>query len=181
MNFAPTPIPGVVEVTTTPHRDARGGFARLYCPDDFAAAGISFAPTQVNLSTNPLRHTLRGLHFQHAPHAEAKLVRAITGQVWDVAVDLRPGPGFGRWHGVILDATLMNAMFLPEGVAHGFVTLADNAAVLYHMGRNHLPGQSNGLRWDDPALAITWPAPPVLIGDADLAWPLLSARRDVRS
>ena len=179
MNFAPTPIPGVVEVTTTPHRDARGGFARLYCPDEFAAAGIVFAPTQVNLSTNPLRHTLRGLHFQHAPHAEAKLVLAVAGQVWDVAVDLRPGAGFGRWHGLLLDAAAMNAVFLPKGVAHGFLTLTDDAALLYQMSRNHVPGHANGLRWDDPALAIAWPAPPALLAEADRTWPLLSARTDL--
>ena len=134
MNFAPTPITGVVEVTTTPHRDARGGFARPYCPDDFPAAGILFAPTPVNLSTNPQRHRLRGLHFQHPPAAEAKLVRAVAGQVWDVAVDLRPGAGFGRWHGMLLDAAVMNALFLLEGVAHGFLTLTDDAALIYQMG-----------------------------------------------
>ena len=134
MNFAPTPITGVVEVTTTPHRDARGGFARPYCPDDFPAAGILFAPTPVNLSTNPQRHRLRGLHFQHPPAAEAKLVRAVAGRVWDVAVDLRPGAGFGRWHGMLLDAAVMNALFLLEGVAHGFLTLTDDAALIYQMG-----------------------------------------------
>lgn len=179
MIFSATPIPGVVVVTATPHRDARGSFARLYCPDEFAAAGIEFAPTQINLSVNPLRLTLRGLHFQHPPFAEAKLVRAVVGQVWDVAVDLRPGPGFGRWHGVVLDAAVMTAVFLPEGVAHGFLTLSDGAEVLYQMGRSYLPGKAQGLRWDDPALGIVWPAAPALIGDADRGWPLLADRSDL--
>jgi dTDP-4-dehydrorhamnose 3,5-epimerase len=179
MNFTATPIPGVVEIATTPHSDARGSFARLFCPDEFAAAGIVFTPNQINLSTNPRRHTLRGLHFQHPPFAEAKLVRAVVGQVWDVAVDLRPGPGFGRWHGMVLDAGAMNAVFLPEGVAHGFLTLCDGAQVLYQMGRAHVPGKATGVRWDDPALGIEWPAAPALIGDADLAWPLLADRVDL--
>lgn len=179
MNFAATPIPGVVEITASPHRDARGSFARLYCPEEFAAAGIAFAPGQINLSTNPQRHTLRGLHFQHPPHAEAKLVRAVAGQVWDVAVDLRPGSGFGRWHSVLLDAAAMNAVFLPEGVAHGFLTLSAGAEVLYQMGRPHVPGKAAGLRWDDPALGIDWPAAPLVIGDADRGWPLLADRADL--
>ena len=179
MNFSATPIPGVVASTTPPHRDARGSFARLYCPDEFAAAGIAFTPGQINLSANPRRHTLRGLHFQHPPFAEAKLVRAVAGQVWDVAVDLRPGPGFGRWHGVVLDAQVMNAVFLAEGVAHGFLTLSDGAEVLYQMGRPHVPGRAAGLRWDDPALAIQWPAAPALIGDADRICPLLADRSDL--
>lgn len=179
MNFSATPIPGVVEIATSPHHDPRGSFARLYCPDEFAAAGIAFTTSQINLSANPLRHTLRGLHFQHPPDAEAKLVRAVVGQVWDVAVDLRPGPGFGRWHAVVLDAAAMNAVFLPEGVAHGFLTLSDGAQVLYQMGSRHVPGKAAGLRWDDPALGINWPAAPALIGDADRGWPLLADRSDL--
>lgn len=171
MIFRETPIAGVVEIGAEPHADARGLFARLYCPEEFAAAGIAFTPMQVNLSTNLRRHTLRGLHYQNPPHAEAKLVRCIAGRVWDVAVDLRPGPGRGRWHAVELDAERMNAVFLPEGIAHGFLTLSEGAQVLYQMGRLHAPGQGRGVRWDDPDLAIGWPAAPEAISEADRGWP----------
>ncbi len=123
MRFTPTDLPGVVAVDAEPHRDARGAFARLYCPDEFAAAGIDFAPTQVNLSTNTERLTLRGMHFQKPPFAESKLVRVVSGRAWDVALDLRPGPGQGRWTARELTADGMEALFLPEGVAHGFLTL----------------------------------------------------------
>lgn len=171
MRFDETPLPGVFEIAATPHSDARGLFVRLYCPDEMAGAGIAFTSTQINLSTNTRRFTLRGLHFQPAPHAEAKLVRCIAGTVWDVAVDLRPGPGQGRWHAVELDARRMNAIFLPEGIAHGFLTLTDGAEVLYQMGRPHLAGQARGIRWDDADLAIAWPAAPEIISEADCAWP----------
>ena len=172
MNFRATPIPGVVEIEADPHKDERGAFVRLYCPEEFAQAGIDFTPTQVNLSTNARALTLRGLHYQVPPHAEAKLVRAVAGRVWDVAVDLRPGAGRGQWHAVELDAARMNAVFLPEGVAHGFLTLTEGAAVLYQMGRLFVPGHGRGIRWDDPDLAIAWPAAPCVISRADRAWPL---------
>ena len=171
MILTETPLPGVFEIAATPHRDDRGAFARLYCPKVFADHGIDFTSTQINLSTNTRTHTLRGLHFQAPPHAEAKLVRCIKGQVWDVAVDLRPGPTQGHWHAVTLDAARMNGVFLPEGVAHGFLTLTEGAEVLYQMGRPYVPGQAKGIRWDDPDLAITWPAPPATLSEADAAWP----------
>lgn len=171
MIFAETPLPGVFEIDARPHRDDRGLFARLYCPEEFARAGIAFSSTQVNLSTNARRHTLRGLHYQDPPHAEAKLVRCIAGRVWDVAVDLRPGRGRGRWHAVELDAARMNAVFLPEGIAHGFLTLTDDAQLLYQMGRPHAPGRGRGIRWDDPDLAIAWPSGPAVISEADRGWP----------
>lgn len=172
MIFRQTPLRGVVEVEAAPNHDDRGAFARLYCPAEFAEAGIAFAPSQVNLSTNTRALTLRGLHYQEPPYAEAKLVRAVAGRVWDVAVDLRPGPGRGRWHAVELDAGRMNAVFLPEGVAHGFLTLTEGAAVLYQMGRMFEPGHGRGIRWDDPDLAIAWPAAPAVISEADRSWPL---------
>ena len=167
MKFLETPLAGVVEIEAEPHLDDRGGFARLYCPNEFEAAGINFRPTQVNLSTNCGRHLLRGLHYQNEPHAEAKLVRCTMGRIWDVAVDLTTG----CWHAVELSAEKMNAVFLPEGVAHGFLTLTANAHVLYQMGRDHVPGQARGIRWDDPDLGIDWPASPEMMSDADREWP----------
>ncbi|MEM7744059.1 MAG: dTDP-4-dehydrorhamnose 3,5-epimerase, partial [Pseudomonadota bacterium] len=158
----------------------RGRFARLYCPEEFAAAGIDFAPVQVNLSTNFERYTLRGMHFQKPPHAEAKLVRVTRGRAWDVVLDLRPGPTQGRWIAEELTANAMNALFLPEGVAHGFLTLEPETEVLYHMGRMYVPGHGDGVRWDDPTFAIDWPAVPKVLDGKDCDWPDFAMRDDLR-
>lgn len=176
MIFHSTPLPGLFEITASPHIDARGSFARAFCPQVFADHGIAFHPTQINLSQNTARHTLRGLHFQPNPWAEAKLVRCVAGKMWDVVVDLRPGATFLHWHAVILDAHAMNALFVPEGMAHGFITLHDDTCVLYQMGRDHVAGVGQGLRWDDPALAIDWPTTPERMSDQDATWPLLDAK-----
>lgn len=180
MRFSPTAIPGVVAIDAEPHRDARGAFARLYCPDEFAAAGIEFTPTQVNLSTNAERMTLRGMHFQKAPHAESKLVRVVRGRAWDVALDLRPGRDQGCWVARELTADGMEALFLPQGVAHGFLTLEPDTHVLYQMGRSYVPGQADGVRWDDPAFGIGWPELPRVIAEQDRAWPDFRNRADLR-
>lgn len=176
MLFHPTPIAGVVRIEAEPKGDARGSFARLYCPSEFAAAGLGdFAPTQVNLSRNPVMHTLRGLHYQDPPFAEAKLVRAVRGRAFDVAVDLRPdSPTYRLWTALELSAGRMDAVFIPEGCAHGFITLEPDTELLYQMGRMYEPGQARGLRYDDPAIGVAWPAAPAVIGDADLNWPRLS-------
>ncbi len=174
MRFVATELPGVVIVEPEPHADERGFFARVYCPVEFAAAGIAFTPRQVNLSRNARALTLRGLHYQDPPFAEAKLVRVTAGRILDVVVDLRDGsPTFRRWVSLELDAAARAAVFIPEGCAHGFLTLTDGADVLYQMGRDHEPGQGRGLRWDDPALAIRWPAEPQVISATDAGWPLL--------
>jgi dTDP-4-dehydrorhamnose 3,5-epimerase len=158
-----------------PHRDERGFFARVYCPAEFATAGIAFAPTQVNLSRNTHRHTLRGLHYQDAPNAEAKLIRVTAGRIFEVVVDLRKGTeAYLRWISVELDAASANAIFVPEGCAHGFMTLERDTDILYQMGRSHLPGLGRGLRWNDPLLGITWPATPEQMSPADRDWPLIS-------
>ena len=180
MEIIVTELPGVHRIATAPHGDARGLFARLYCPEEFAVAGIDFTSTQVNLSTNAQRLTLRGMHFQKPPHAESKLVRVIRGRAWDVVLDLRPGPTQGRWISEELSADAMNALFLPVGVAHGFLTLEPDTHILYQMGRPYVPGHADGVRWDDPAFAIDWPAAPVVISDADRAWPDFETRADLR-
>ena len=179
MEFRETALPGVFEVDTTPHGDERGLFARLYCPDAFAKAGIDFTPTQVNLSTNPIAGTLRGMHFQKPPFAEAKLVRVIQGAAWDVVVDLRPGPTFGKWVAAELRADNLRALYLPEGVAHGFLTLSAETHILYQMGRSYVPGHADGVRWDDQVLGIDWPSAPQVIADKDLEWPNLLERADL--
>ena len=178
MEFEATDLQGVWRVKAAPHGDDRGQFARLYCPDEFADTGIDFTPTQINLSTNTQSHTLRGMHFQKPPYAEAKLVRVIQGRAWDVAVDLRPGPDFGRWIAADLTGPL-DALYLPEGVAHGFLTLEPDTHILYQMGRNFVPGHGDGLCWDDPDLAIEWPTEPKIIADKDRAWLPLAQRTDL--
>lgn len=173
MIFRATPLPGLIEVETTAHLDDRGAFARAFCADEFRAAGIPFQPVQTSLSMNTAAFTLRGLHFQRQPFAEAKLVRVITGRAFDVAVDLRPGNTYGRWHGVELSASRINALFIPEGFAHGFLTLEPETTLLYHITPAHVPGKSTGIRWDDPAISVNWPAVPKVISKTDSELPYL--------
>lgn len=172
MRFAPTEIAGVVRVEAEPHRDDRGLFARLHCPEEFAAAGIPFEPAQTSVSRNPRRHTLRGMHFQPEPYAETKLVRVTRGRVFDVAVDLRPeSPTYRRWTAAELSAENLAALFIPEGVAHGFLTLEPDTDVVYQISPAFQPGREAGVRWDDPAFAIRWPARPELISPRDATYP----------
>jgi dTDP-4-dehydrorhamnose 3,5-epimerase len=174
VKFLATKLPGVFEIEAAATHDARGFFARLYCPEAFAKAGIAFQSTQINLSRNLAPFTLRGMHWQDAPFAEAKLVRVTSGAAYDVVVDIRPhSPTFRHWIACHLDAERANALFIPEGCAHGFLTLAPNTDLLYQMGRTFVPGHASGFRWDDPSIAITWPALPAVISPEDLAWPSL--------
>jgi dTDP-4-dehydrorhamnose 3,5-epimerase len=175
VRFAPTELPGVTRIIPEPIADERGFFARLFCPEEFAAAGCAFAPVQMSLSHNRLAHTLRGLHWQAAPFAEGKVVRVTRGSVYDVVVDLRPdSPAYRRWTGALLSAENREALLIPEGCAHGFLTLQDETNVLYQMDRLYAPGHARGVRYDDPALAIAWPAAPQVIAPADLVWPALA-------
>jgi dTDP-4-dehydrorhamnose 3,5-epimerase len=172
VKFQATDIPGVFIVAVEPITDDRGFFARLYCPEEFAAAGLKFAPVQVNISRNVHRHTLRGLHYENPSHAEAKLVSVTRGAVYDIVVDLRRASAtFGRWAAFELDAESARALFIPEGCAHGFLTLMPQTDVLYHMNRMHVAGQTQGYRWNDPTLNIRWPAAPALMSPTDRSWP----------
>jgi dTDP-4-dehydrorhamnose 3,5-epimerase len=172
MEFQRTKLAGVFRVKATPHRDERGAFARLHCPEAFAAAGVPFAPAQTSLSCNPHPGTLRGLHFQAAPHAEAKLVRVVRGRVFDVAVDLRPdSPTHRQWVAAELSADNLLALYIPQGVAHGFLTLEASTDVLYQIAPAYRPGHDAGVRWDDPAFDIAWPTPPQLMSERDASYP----------
>jgi len=172
MRFVPTEIAGVVRVEAEPHTDDRGAFARLQCPEEFAAAGIAFAPVQTSVSRNPRVGTLRGLHHQPAPYAETKLVRVARGRIFDVAVDLRSdSPTHRRWTAAELSAENLVGLFIPEGVAHGFLTLEPDSDVLYQIAPAYRPGHEAGVRWDDPAFGIAWPAPPQLISARDAEYP----------
>lgn len=172
VKFRETPLAGAVIVELEPHEDDRGFFARSYCDREFASAGLPTAWPQGNLSRNRRAGTLRGLHFNAPPHEEAKLVRSASGAIWDVIVDLRPGSLTRlRWFGVELTAEAGNALFIPEGFAHGFLTLRDYTDVSYQMGRLYEPNAARGLRWDDPRIGITWPIPPTVISERDRALP----------
>ncbi len=172
MRFTPTGIAGVIRVEADAHRDDRGLFARLQCPEEFAVAGLDFAPVQTSLSRNPHLHTLRGMHYQPAPNAETKLVRVSRGRIFDVAVDLRAdSPTYRQWTAAELSADNLAALLIPEGVAHGFLTLEPHTDVIYQIAPAYRPGHEAGVRWDDPAFAITWPAPPALISPRDAAYP----------
>lgn len=172
LRVTPAPLSGLIVLESVPHQDERGGFARLWCRDALAELGFESLPVQANLSTNRARHTLRGLHWQEAPAGEAKIVRCLRGAIWDVAVDIRPAsPTFRRWHAEELSAANGRALAIPEGFAHGFLTLTEDAEVLYLMGAAYAPALARGARWDDPAFGIAWPAAPSVIGARDLAFP----------
>jgi dTDP-4-dehydrorhamnose 3,5-epimerase len=172
MIFRPTALDGVTEVLPQRARDDRGAFFRGFCTTEFAAAGLPFAPVQVSYSENTARHTLRGMHWQAAPSAETKLVRCVRGAVHDVALDLRPGSAtWGRHVAVTLTAQAGNAILIPPGCAHGFLTLTYDAVLEYMMDVPHAPAQARGLRWNDPAFGIVWPAPPAVISPRDASWP----------
>jgi dTDP-4-dehydrorhamnose 3,5-epimerase len=176
MRFTPTELAGVVVVDFEPLADERGFFARSFCRDEFAAHGLRTDVIQCNVSFNRRRGTLRGMHFQVAPLAEAKLVRCTRGRLLDVVVDLRPGSAsFCRWIGVELggDATRHRALYVPEGFAHGFQTLEDDTEVFYQMFERYSPEHARGVRWDDPAFGIRWPLPDPILSDRDRTYPLL--------
>ena len=167
-----TPIAGLFEVSSPSQGDERGAFRRSWCRDAFHAAGIEFAPVQASLSDNFLCHTLRGMHFQVGPAGEQKLVRCLRGQVFDVALDLRPDSATrGQYWAVTLSADCANALFIPRGCAHGFLTLTDAALVEYLIDVPYSPQHARGCRWNDPAFAIAWPAKPAVISERDRHWP----------
>lgn len=171
MRFQATEIEGVTVVDLEPATDDRGAFARLHCPAEFAAAGHPFEPAQTSLSRNIAAHTLRGLHFQAAPRAETKLVRVVRGRIFDVAVDLRPqSPTYLRWTGHELSAENGRALLISEGMAHGFITLEPESDVLYQIAPAFEPGHDRGVRWDDPAFGVAWPAAPAVISSRDASY-----------
>jgi dTDP-4-dehydrorhamnose 3,5-epimerase len=172
MRFDATDIDGVVIITPEKHIDGRGFFSRIYCVEEFERAGIAFNARQINLSRNTSARTLRGMHYQDPPVAEAKLVRVVRGSLQDVVIDLRAeSRSFQSWISVTLDSEDDRALFIPEGCAHGFLTLEADTDVLYQMGRAHVPGHAKGIRYDDSAFAIEWRATPLVISDDDRSWP----------
>jgi dTDP-4-dehydrorhamnose 3,5-epimerase len=172
MRFRSTEIEDVHVLELERFEDERGFFARTWDPAELAAQGLTDRLAQCSVSYNRRRGTLRGLHFQSAPHEEAKLVRCTAGAIFDVAVDLREGsPTYCGWFGVELSETNRFALYVPEGCAHGFLTLTDDAEVAYQISVPHSPDAARGVRWDDPALGIDWPGEVVVINDRDASYP----------
>jgi dTDP-4-dehydrorhamnose 3,5-epimerase len=176
--YAELALPGVFELTQEPVQDTRGWFSRTYDRAELAQHGLEHEVVQASVSFNARRGTLRGLHLQRPPHEEAKLIRCLAGAVFDVAVDLRPGsPTHLSWVGVELSAERRNAIFIPKGLAHGFLTLADACELEYLISTPYTADASAGVRWDDPALAIEWPFEPVVLSERDAGFPDLDAPR----
>ncbi len=179
MKILRTSIEGLRVVETTPHTDARGDFARLYCEDELRSLVCDRRIVQINHSRTVAVGALRGLHFQQSPHAEMKLVRCLRGRVWDVAVDLRrDSPSFLRWHGEELTPTNMRMMVIPEGFAHGFQALERNSELLYLHTALYAPDSEGGLRYDDPALGINWPLAVTDLSARDAGHTLIASEFD---
>lgn len=168
MKFTKTPIEGVYEVSLEPRIDDRGFFMRGWCEKEFQDAGLYFTFVQSNLSFNKKRGTLRGLHYQLAPHQEDKFVSCPQGAIFDVALDLRPdSKTYGKWYGAELSGENYKALLIPKGCAHGYITLQDNSLVFYQVSAFYCPEAERGICWDDSRFAISWPIAPALISKKD--------------
>ena len=171
MHFQPAPIPGVVVVRPERFEDERGYFARAWAKDAFEEQGLNTSIVQCSSSYNTKKGTLRGMHYQPAPHAEAKFVRCTRGAIYDVTVDIRPdSPTFKQWFGIELTAENGVALYIPEGCAHGFLTLEDATDVFYMITAPYTPEASRGFRYNDPAFGIDWPGEAIVINERDASY-----------
>lgn len=168
MIFEQTKLPGSYIVTVSPIGDSRGWFARTYCKDEFSSISHDKEWVQINHSFSAQKGTIRGMHYQLAPHSEIKLVRCTAGEVFDVIVDLRKNsPTFLKWFGVVLSAENKKMLYIPAGFAHGFQTLTDNVELIYHHSEFYQPSAEAGLNYNDPQVNIKWPLPVTGISDRD--------------
>jgi len=173
MKFEPTEIPGVHVVELQPFADERGFFARAWCKREFESHGLAGEAAQMNISVNRRKHTLRGFHYQVAPHQEDKLLRCVRGAVHDVVVDLRPdSPTYKRYVSVLLSGASYRMVLVPKGCANAFLTLEDDCEVTYLVSQFYAPQAERGVRWNDPAFGVDWPvAEPAVISEKDRSWP----------
>jgi dTDP-4-dehydrorhamnose 3,5-epimerase len=171
MLFSQTSIDGAFLIRPEPVEDERGFFARTFCVRELAEHGLDPQVVQRSVSYNKRRGTLRGMHYQVAPHEESKLVSCLRGSIYDVVIDLRPASAtYRRWVAATLTADGFETLFVPQGCAHGFVTLTDDALVHYEISSFHQPESARGVRYDDPAFGIEWPIAPVVINARDLSF-----------
>jgi dTDP-4-dehydrorhamnose 3,5-epimerase len=177
MNFHPTDIDGAYLIEWEPFDDERGYFARTRSNEEFAALGLSNDLSECSVSFNKLRGTLRGMHYQAAPHEETKLVMCVGGLVFDALVDLRPNSKtYLNTCSAELSLANRRMLYVPAGVAHGFITLEDASYVQYQIGGDYVPDAGRGVRWNDPSIAVSWPESPVLISTRDAGYALLDPR-----
>jgi dTDP-4-dehydrorhamnose 3,5-epimerase len=177
MIFTETKLRGAYVIEPEQLHDERGFFARTWSAEEFLARQLNVTLVQCNTSGNKRKGTLRGMHFQSAPHEEVKLVRCTAGALYDVIVDLRPNsPTWGQWVGVELTRQNLRMLYIPEGFAHGYQTLADDTDVFYQMSAYYHPESVGGVRWDDPTIAIDWPLDVSVISPRDQMLPLIDAR-----
>jgi dTDP-4-dehydrorhamnose 3,5-epimerase len=171
--FTETELPGAFVIDLERREDERGFFARSWCANEYAEHGLKTDLVQANVSFNPRQWTLRGMHFQRAPHAEVKVVRATRGAIYDAIIDLREGsPTFKRWLGVELTEDNGRALYVPEGFAHGYQTLVPDTEVHYLVTEFYTPSAEGGVRWNDPAFGIEWPDPRnAFLSEKDASWP----------
>jgi dTDP-4-dehydrorhamnose 3,5-epimerase len=174
MRFVALPIPGAFRIEIEIREDERGFFARTFCVDAFRARGLNANFVQCSVSFNALRGTLRGLHYQVAPHEETKLVRCTAGAAFDVMVDLRrSSPAFGRWHAETITAANHALLYIPRGCAHGFQTLADATELYYEITPAYVAEAGRGIAFDDPTIGIAWPIAKPILSPDDRARPRL--------
>ena len=172
MIFTETKLKGAFIVDLEKISDERGFFARTYCQDEFTAQGLMPEVVQSNMSTNKLRGTMRGMHYQNDPYQEEKLVRCVKGALYDVIIDLRvDSPTYLEWLGVELTEDNHRALLVPKDFAHGFVTLVENTTAFYMVSQFYTPGAESGIRWNDSSFGIEWPIEPEVISEKDLHWP----------
>lgn len=172
MIFRETSLPGVFVIEPELHHDERGFFARSWCEREFKEHGLNPAVVQCNISVNHRKGTLRGMHLQSKPFEEAKLVRCTKGSIYDVALDLRhESPTYRHWTASALTSANRRAMYIPEGCAHGFLTLEDDTEVFYQMSETYHPEAARGVRWNDAAFSIAWPANVQIISERDRTYP----------
>jgi len=172
MIFAPTSLAGAYVIELDRRQDDRGFFARTWCRREFEQMGLSADLAQCSVSYNKRRGTLRGMHWQADPYAETKLIRCTRGRIWDVIIDLRrDSPTYIKHFGVELSADTGRALYVPEGMAHGFVTLVDECEVSYQMSQFYEPAAARGVRWNDPAFSIDWPVRDPILHPRDATYP----------
>ncbi|TWR26993.1 dTDP-4-dehydrorhamnose 3,5-epimerase [Mucilaginibacter achroorhodeus] len=168
MIFTETKLKGAFTIDVKRLEDDRGFFGRSYCMEEFDIQGLNINVMQSNVSFNKKKGTLRGMHMQIAPYGETKLVRCTRGSIYDVIVDLRPkSETYTQWVGVALSAATYRMLYVPEGFAHGFITMQDNTDVTYQVTQMYVPIAEKAYRWDDPAFDIKWPVDPVVVSDKD--------------
>jgi dTDP-4-dehydrorhamnose 3,5-epimerase len=172
MVFNEAKLPGAFIVELEKFEDPRGFFARAWCKNEFESHGLASTVMQANLSYNRSKATLRGMHYQIEPFAETKLLRCISGAIYDVIIDLRPASKtYKQWLGVELSAKNRKMIYVPQGFAHGFISLESNTEVLYHVSQFYSQCHERGVRYDDPAFGIEWPLGVEVISEKDRSWP----------